>query len=360
MLNDKMIKADSNNFKSDKIIDMAAAARKIAKLKSLNKTVGLCHGGFDLLHPGHIKHLESASKLCDCLFVSVTSDRFVRLRKGAGRPIFSDVLRAYSVASLKYVDYAVISDFKKATEVIKKLKPSYYIKGPDFVSKATLGIIEERKGIESVGGKIAYTSDEKLSTTEIIRHILENAKRKKILLGIDRDGTLIEEVNFLGKEKDWKKSIKLKKDVVDLLAYIKAKNDAVMVVISNQQGVARGYFGSGRVDSVNEHISRLLMHEKIAIDSWQYCPYVDMNYANTIKGVKFLPGFVKKSTARKPNPDMLYRAIEELNMKKDEFDKVIIIGNSKDDFEFAKNLNAPFIDVKGRTYGELKKEFDKI
>src|SRR3989338_4195217 len=124
-----MFKAEDNDFSSDKIIGFGAAVKKISEFKQANKTVGLCHGGFDLLHPGHIKHLESAAKLCDCLFVSITSDKYVALRKGNGRPIFSDKLRAYAVASIKYVDYAVISDFELATDVMEKLNPSYYIKG---------------------------------------------------------------------------------------------------------------------------------------------------------------------------------------------------------------------------------------
>ncbi len=355
-----MIKAEVNHFKSDKIVDIATAARKIAKLKSLNKTVGLCHGGFDLLHPGHIKHLESASKLCDHLFVSVTSDRFVTSRKGSGRPIFPEMLRAYSVASIRYVDYVVISDFKKAMAVIEKLKPSYYVKGPDFVSKTTPGITRERSKIKSLGGEVIYTSDEKLSTTDIIRYIQENVKREKVLLGIDRDGTLIEEVKFLGREKNWEKSIKLKKEVVDLLNYIQAKNDTVMVVISNQQGVARGYFSRRTVESINKNISKSLRSKGIVVDNWRYCPYVDINYANVMKDTKFLPDFIKKSTARKPNPDMFYNAIKELNVKIDDFDKIIIIGNSREDSKLAENVNARFIDVTGKSYQELKKEFDKI
>ncbi|MBI2135314.1 HAD-IIIA family hydrolase [Candidatus Woesearchaeota archaeon] len=355
-----MIKARLDSYKSDKIVGMAEAARIIAKLKSAGKAVGLCHGAFDLMHPGHIKHLESASKLCDCLFVSVTSDRFVSLRKGAGRPVFPDALRAYSVASLKYADYAVISDFEKATEVIKKLKPSYYIKGPDFAGKSTPGITEEREVIKSVGGKILYTSDEKLSTTEIVNHIIKNSVRKKILLAIDRDGTLIEHVSYLGKEESWKEKVKLNQDVANLLSYIKAKNDAVMVVVSNQQGIARGYFSSAMVDTINRHISALLNKKGIEIDNWQYCPHVDIRYANAMKNTKFVPEFIKDTTERKPNPGMVYRALKELNMKKDGFDKIIIIGNSKDDLELAKNINAGFIDAAGKDYRELKEEFDRL
>src|SRR3989338_9964927 len=114
-----MLKINNPNlYDSDNIISYNKAIDLITKLKYQNKKVGLCHGGFDLLHPGHIRHLESARKLCDYLFVSITSDRFVTARKGSGRPIFSELLRAYSVAALNFVDFVVVSDFERAVHVV--------------------------------------------------------------------------------------------------------------------------------------------------------------------------------------------------------------------------------------------------
>ena len=355
-----MIKVDSADFKSGKIIDFSAAAKKISELKEANKTVGLCHGGFDLLHPGHIKHMESASKLCDYLFVSITSDRFVTSRKGRGRPIFPEKLRAYSVASLEYADYVVISDFELATEIVEKLKPSYYIKGPDFINKTTPGISAERDKIKALDGEIKYTTDKKLSTTDIIRHMQENVMREKMLLGIDRDGTLIEEVEFLGKEKEWKEQIKLRRHVVDLLIYFQTKYDTIMIIVSNQQGIARGYFDKMRVEEINKHIDGLLRNENIVIDNWQYCPDVDRKYAASMRDVEFDPDFVKDKTRRKPSPEMLMYALRELHKNKDDFDRIVVIGNSMDDTDLAKNMNVGFLDVTNKTYADLKNEFDKI
>ena len=161
-------------YKSDKIISYKKAIDLITKLKSQNKKVGLCHGGFDLLHPGHIRHLESARKLCDALFISVTSDKFVALGKGAGRPIYTDKLRAYMIASIRFVDYVVISDFETAIEAIKLLKPDYYIKGQDYIKSKIPAITAEREAVASIGGSIRYTNDPKLATTSIISYIKEN------------------------------------------------------------------------------------------------------------------------------------------------------------------------------------------
>lgn len=158
-------------YTSPKIISLSRAAKKISILRRAGKHVGLCHGGFDLLHPGHVKHFESAKKLCDVLVVSVTSDRFVVARKGEGRPIFPDKLRAYMIANLSVVDWVVITDFKLGVDVISLLKPSLYIKGPDFIGKQTPGITAEREAIAAVSGTMGYTKDPKLSTTDIIDYI---------------------------------------------------------------------------------------------------------------------------------------------------------------------------------------------
>ena len=160
-----------DEYKSDKVVAFKKAIGIISKLKSKGKKVGLCLGGFDLLHAGHVKHFEEAKKLCDVLFISITSDRFVSTRKGSGRPVFNEKLRAYMIAATEFVDYVVVSDFNTGIEAIKALKPSYYIKGIDYSNKNDPEIGAERDAISSVGGKIKYTKCPKMSTTEIIKYI---------------------------------------------------------------------------------------------------------------------------------------------------------------------------------------------
>ncbi len=158
-------------FTSKKILRVTTAQRLCRQQKKQGKTIGLCHGGFDLLHPGHVQHIVSAKKLCDILILSVTSDRYVSHRKGHGRPIFSHGMRAYMLSKLQDVDYVVVANFKTAVEVISKIKPSFYIKGPDYQEKTSNGIIQERKVMEKIGGKVLYTTDPKLSTSQIINYI---------------------------------------------------------------------------------------------------------------------------------------------------------------------------------------------
>ena len=74
-----------------KIIEDSFIKTKLQKLKNKGMKIGLCHGVFDLLHIGHIKHFTSAKKFGDLLVVSITSDKYVN--KGPGRPIFNEKLR---------------------------------------------------------------------------------------------------------------------------------------------------------------------------------------------------------------------------------------------------------------------------
>ena len=77
------------------------------RLKSENKKVALCHGVFDLIHPGHIIHFEQARKMGDILVVSVTSEKYVR--KGPGRPYFNDEMRMKFLEAIEYIDYVMLS-----------------------------------------------------------------------------------------------------------------------------------------------------------------------------------------------------------------------------------------------------------
>jgi len=356
----KISKEMEKSFASNKILSYPDAIKKIAELKKKGKKVGLCHGGFDLLHPGHMKHFESAKKLCDVLFVSITSDRFVTSRKGTGRPVLPEKLRAYSAACVEFADYVVISDFEKAVEILQKLKPSYYIKGPDFINKTTPGITAEREAIASVGGETKYTDDPNLSTTEIIRYVKEELDRKKLLLIIDRDGTLIEDKEFIGKNKEWKKEVVLNKPVIDFIIYLQTKHPTTKLVVSNQAGVARKYFDCKKVEEINHYLGEELGKKGLRIDCWEYCPDVNSKYAEMKRkkeGLEFDPRFVKDKTKRKPAPDMVFESLKKLGKNIDDFTEILVLGDKDDDRLLADNLKAKFIDVNNKSYDELKKEF---
>src|SRR5215813_5368378 len=113
----------------DKIVTLEDLAAIVQQMRRGGKTVVQAHGTFDLLHLGHVRHLEAACKLGDVLIVTVTADRFVN--KGPGRPVFGEVLRAEMLVNLANVDWVGINESPDAVSAIEAIRPSIYVKGQD-------------------------------------------------------------------------------------------------------------------------------------------------------------------------------------------------------------------------------------
>ena len=138
-------------------------------LKTEGKTVVQCHGVFDLLHPGHIRHLEAARNEGDVLVVTVTDDEHVG--KGPGRPVFSQHLRAESLAALGAVDYVAINPSPTAVDVLLALKPDVYAKGSDYADAKedlTGKISDEENAVKSIGGRLHFTDEITFSSTSLL------------------------------------------------------------------------------------------------------------------------------------------------------------------------------------------------
>ena len=153
----------------EKIKKLEELNQIIADLKSTGKKIVHCHGVFDLLHIGHIKHFEEARTFGDVLIVSVTPDEFVN--KGPGRPAFTTSLRLESLASLEVVDYVFANKWPTAEDTIKVFKPDIYCKGPDYkdhLDDITGKINEEAAAVNFVGGKIVYTDDITFSSSSLL------------------------------------------------------------------------------------------------------------------------------------------------------------------------------------------------
>ena len=150
--------------------------------KSSKKKIVLSHGVFDVFHYGHKKHFESAKKFGDILVVSLTSDKFVN--KGPGRPFFNQNIRSDLISALGIVDYVIINDSETPINLLKNLKPDYYVKGPDYSNlndDITKNIYREKKAVEKSGGKLVFTEDQKFSSTKLINNYLNNNSISKIV-----------------------------------------------------------------------------------------------------------------------------------------------------------------------------------
>jgi len=133
------------------------------------QTIVHCHGVFDLLHVGHIRHLEEAKSLGDVLVVTVTPDCYVN--KGPHRPAFQQDLRVEGIAALDAVDYVAVNRWETAENAIKALKPDIYVKGPDYKPDRpdlTGGIARETAAVEAIGGRLEITDDVQFSSTSLL------------------------------------------------------------------------------------------------------------------------------------------------------------------------------------------------
>ncbi|MDD4910537.1 MAG: PfkB family carbohydrate kinase [Candidatus Omnitrophica bacterium] len=154
-----------------KTIDELAAI--LASLRKKGRKVVHCHGVFDLLHPGHIKHFEAASKKGDILVVTLTKDEYVN--RGPGRPVFNQNLRAESIAAIECVDFVAVNEWPTAVETIKRLKPRFYVKGSDYAMRqddVTGKILEEEEAVKAVGGVIHFTDEITFSSSSLINAYL--------------------------------------------------------------------------------------------------------------------------------------------------------------------------------------------
>jgi len=139
------------------------------------KKIVLCHGVFDLIHIGHIKHFTSAKKLGDILVVSLTPDQFVN--KGPGRPIFSQNLRSEFLQNILSIDYIIVNNKPTSINIIKQLKPDIYCKGSDYVihkNDVTGEIRNEIKALKQYGGIIKYTNEITNSSSKLINEYYSN------------------------------------------------------------------------------------------------------------------------------------------------------------------------------------------
>jgi rfaE bifunctional protein nucleotidyltransferase chain/domain len=122
-------------------------------------------GCFDLLHAGHVRLLDAARALGDCLVVCLNSDASVRRLKGHDRPLVGEGDRAAVLAGLASVDAVAIFEEDDPRAVLRELRPHVWVKGGDYA----LADLPEREVLEAWGGRavtVPYVAGR--STTRLI------------------------------------------------------------------------------------------------------------------------------------------------------------------------------------------------
>jgi rfaE bifunctional protein kinase chain/domain/rfaE bifunctional protein nucleotidyltransferase chain/domain len=154
------------------ILSLDALSAVAESQRGEGRSVVLCHGMFDLIHLGHVRHLQKAKLEGDVLMVTVTADNFSR--KGPGRPVFTDILRAEALVALACVDYVAVNHADTAVSAIQTIKPNVYAKGSDYrdpEDDISGKIIDEQQAVEAHGGRIYFTDELTFSSSNILnRH----------------------------------------------------------------------------------------------------------------------------------------------------------------------------------------------
>jgi len=154
-----------------KVVSRDELMRRIKELRAGGRTIAFANGCFDLLHVGHVRYLESASREADVLIVAINDDESVRELKGEGRPILSAADRAELVAALRCVDYVVIFPEPTVGPLLAALTPDVHCKGTDYTTES----VPERDIVRGYGGRIAIVGDPKDHST---RDLLSRIARK--------------------------------------------------------------------------------------------------------------------------------------------------------------------------------------
>ncbi len=159
---------------TDKIISKGAMRSQRSLLREQGTSLVHCHGCFDIVHPGHVRHLRFAAEQGDRLLVSVTPDRFVN--KGPGRPMFDERLRAENLAALGFVDWVVIHDQPTASELLAEIQPDVYVKGAEYASSEDTRFEQERRVVEQGGGRVVFSGDDVVYSSSAIIESLRSIR----------------------------------------------------------------------------------------------------------------------------------------------------------------------------------------
>jgi rfaE bifunctional protein nucleotidyltransferase chain/domain len=147
------------------------AARRAAR--EAGQKLVHCHGCFDIVHPGHIRHLRQARSHGDLLLVTISGD--AQVKKGTGRPLIPEELRAENLAALDCVDMVYIEQRPTAAELLAEVQPDVFVKGREYETNSDPRFAAERAAVESAGGRIVFSSGDVVFSSTALISMLEHS-----------------------------------------------------------------------------------------------------------------------------------------------------------------------------------------
>ncbi|NQU56356.1 MAG: ADP-heptose synthase [Rhodospirillales bacterium] len=186
-------------------IKTAEELREILGAPPRESKVIMCHGVFDVVHPGHIRHFLYAKSKADILVTSLTADKHIT--KGKYRPHVPEDLRALNLAAFEVVDYVIIDHDDKPLKNIEVLKPDYFAKGYEYVTDGTpIKTQEEAEVLATYGGEMIFTpGDIVYSSSSLINLAPPDIQTEKLLSLMEGRGITFDILreslnNFAGKK----------------------------------------------------------------------------------------------------------------------------------------------------------------
>lgn len=153
---------------------------------------------------------------------------------------------------------------------------------------------------------------------------------------LDRDGTLIENVPYLSDPS----AVRLSASGAEALRRLRSLG-FLLVVVTNQSGIARGVFDENVLPEIHGRVAELLSLEGASVDAFYHCPHGPAEEG--------FPG----CQCRKPAPGMGLRASEELGI---DLGRSWMIGDAPCDYEFAVNCGCRFVLVRTGRGKETERE----
>lgn len=285
---------------SPKIFSLDETDAWLIQQRTVGHRVGFTCGSFDLLHAGHVQYLTEARKLCDSLLVAVNSDDSIRRYKNPLRPIQPLAERQYLLAALSCVDAVTTLDHDRPVALIERWKPDLYIKGGDYAG----GKLRSSEVVVAYGGRTVVIPQTYPTSTSLVLERIQTLQKHappepapagpNRIVFLDRDGTLIENIDFLNDPG----RVRLKNGVGPALVRLRAAGFR-LVIVTNQQGMGLGYFNLDAFIAVNQWLLREIGAAGGEIDRIYFCPH----------------SFADHCDCRKPRAGMLTRACREFNVQ---------------------------------------------
>ena len=296
-----------------KIRSLHEILKGIAKLP---RPLVMTNGVFDVLHRGHVSYLIQAAALGSTLLVAVNSDRSARmLGKGADRPLNTAVDRAYVLAGLESVDLLIFFDERTPVELIKLIRPDIYVKGGDY----DMDILEETQVVRSWGGQsLAIPFVNCFSTTALVNRIRQTKVPLRKAAFLDRDGVINKDKAYVHLWEDFEFLPGAIEGMLEL-----QNAGYVLVIVTNQSGLARGYYTENEYQSLTNSLRMHLLEQGVKVAGIFHCPHHPDGRVQSLALV---------CNCRKPKPGLLIQAANELGI---DMSSSILIGDKQTDIDAA-------------------------